>query len=157
MTFGVSKDALCSEIRTLILGGKAAFYVEVASDRSARLRGLMHRESLARCHGMWFDFTDTRLVSLWMKNTAMSLDVIFISEEMVVEHIVENTVPFSLDLLESKVLVRYALEVPSGTSNSYNVSVGDHVIFDKDRKINISDEQTSMPAENAVCALLKTN
>jgi hypothetical protein len=66
-------------------------------------------------------------------------------------------VPFSLDLLESKVLVRYALEVPSGTSNSYNVSVGDRVIFDKDRKINVSDEQTSKPAGNAVCALLKTN
>ncbi len=153
MFFSIIKNVLCMEIYTVKLGNKAEFSVELARDRPTRAQGLMDRESLALCHGMWFDFGDVRLVSMWMKNTSISLDVVFISEGLVVKQIIENTIPFSLDLLESKAPVRYALEVLSGTSNFYDFSIGDTVFFGKEEKVDLSTGQKYKTEEKATCAL----
>jgi len=157
MVFGIPKDGSSGEMRTLIVEDKAKFYVELANDPSTRARGLMFRESLTECHGMWFDFSDTKVVSMWMKDTAMSLDIFFINEDLVVEHIIENTLPFSLGLLKSEMPVRYALEVTSGAKNSYNIVVGDRIII-SENGYEGADMTYKYPYEragSATCAPLK--
>ena len=159
MIFGIPKEGSSGEMRTLTVEDKAKFYVELANDQSTRARGLMFRESLTECHGMWFDFSDTKVVSMWMKDTAMSLDIFFINEDLVVEHIIENTLPFSLGLLKSEMPVRYALEVTSGAKNSYNIVVGDRIIITKNGYEG-ADMTYKYPYErsgSAMCAQLKTN
>lgn len=155
LIFGIPKESSCREMRTLIVENKALFNVELANERSTREQGLMFRESLAECHGMWFDFVDTKLVSMWMKNTAMSLDIVFVNEALVVEHVIESTVPYSLALLRSEVPVRYALELISGSINLYNINIGDRVILGKERG-NDRDNDYKY-SEGAICAQLKTN
>ena len=159
MIFGIPKEGSSGEMRTLTVEDKAKFYVELANDQSTRARGLMFRETLTECHGMWFDFSETKVVSMWMKDTAMSLDIFFVNEDLVIEHIIESTLPFSLALLKSEMPVRYALEVTSGAKNSYNIVVGDRIIISKN-----GHEGTAMtykyPYErsgSAMCAQLKTN
>ena len=151
LIFGIPKESSCREMRTLIVENKALFNVELANDRSTRERGLMFRESLAECQGMWFDFADTKLVSMWMKNTAMSLDIVFVNEALVVERVIESTVPYSLALLKSEVPVRYVLELISGSINLYNISIGDRVILGKEHGDNRYKH-----SEGATCAQLKT-
>ena len=157
MVFGIPKDGSSGEMRTLIVEDKAKFYVELANDQSTRARGLMFRETLTECHGMWFDFSETKVVSMWMKDTAMSLDIFFINEDLVVEHIIENTLPVSLGLLKSEMPVRYALEVTSGAKNSYNIVVGDRIIISKNGYEG-ADMTYKYPYErsgSATCAPLK--
>jgi len=142
MVFGIPKDGSSGEMRTLIVEDKAKFYVELANDQSTRARGLI---------------SDTKVVSMWMKDTAMSLDIFFINEDLVVEHIIENTLPFSLGLLKSEMPVRYALEVTSGAKNSYNIVVGDRIIISKNGYEG-ADMTYKYPYErsgSATCAPLK--
>lgn len=147
-------EVSCREMGTLIVENKALFNVELANERSTREQGLMFRESLAECHGMWFDFAETKLVSMWMKNTPMSLDIVFVNETLVVTHLIESTVPYSLALLKSEVPVRYALELASGVVHLYNISIGDRIIIGKERG-NDRDKFYKY-SESAMCAQLKT-
>ena len=93
LILSISTELSCREMRTLIVENKAKFYVELANDQSTRARGLMFRESLAECHGMWFDFSDTKVVSMWMKNTPMSLDIFFVRDVLITKLIIESALP----------------------------------------------------------------
>ena len=159
MIFGIPKEGSSGEMRTLIVEDKAKFYVELANDQSTRARGLMFRETLTECHGMWFDFSETKVVSMWMKDTAMSLDIFFVNEDLVIEHIIESTLPFSLALLKSEMPVRYALEVTSGAKNSYNIVVGDRIIISKNghEETDMTFKYSYERSGSAMCAQLKTN
>ena len=159
LILGIPTEVSCREMRTLIVENKAKFYVELANDQSTRARGLMFRESLADCHGMWFDFSDTKMVSMWMKDTAMSLDIFFVSEDLIIEHIIESTLPFSSALLKSEMPVRYALEVTSGAKNSYNIVVGDRIIISKNghEETDMTFKYSYERSGSAMCAQLKTD
>lgn len=87
----------------------------------------MHREHLAQDHGMLFDFGDTRPVRMWMKNTLIPLDMVFISETGRIEGIAPNTVPMSEEVLASPKPVRYVLEINAGTSAKLGFRAGDTV------------------------------
>lgn len=71
----------------------AVFDVEIADDAAERARGLMFREELSRDAGMLFVYDDARPVSFWMRNTLISLDLVFMDETGVIRHIHENAVP----------------------------------------------------------------
>ena len=71
------------------------FEVEVADDATERSEGLMYRESLADNAGMLFLYPETRQVEFWMKNTPLSLDIVFVREDGTIARIAENTTPMS--------------------------------------------------------------
>jgi uncharacterized membrane protein (UPF0127 family) len=87
----------------------------------------MDRQSMAADHGMLFRFDQTRDVLMWMKNTPLSLDMLFIAENGRIARIAENTVPFSETIIPSGSPVRYVLELNAGTAAKTGVAVGDRV------------------------------
>jgi uncharacterized protein len=103
------------------------FEVEVADDATERSEGLMYRESLADNAGMLFLYPETRQVEFWMKNTPLSLDIVFVREDGTIARIAENTTPMSQDLIPSGEPVRAVLEVKAGTMHQLGVTVGDRL------------------------------
>jgi uncharacterized membrane protein (UPF0127 family) len=107
--------------------GPVGFTVELALTPENRATGLMDRQSMAADHGMLFRFDQTRDVLMWMKNTPLSLDMLFIAENGRIARIAENTVPFSETVIPSGSPVRYVLELNAGTAAKTGVAVGDRV------------------------------
>ena len=105
-------------------GRRVSFSVELAIDDSQRMQGLMHRRTMPADHGMLFDFAQTRLVTMWMKNTVLPLDMLFIDENGVTQHVRENAVPYSEELISSGGEVRYVLELNAGTARRLGIGVG---------------------------------
>jgi hypothetical protein len=107
--------------------GVHPFEVEMAVTPEETSRGLMFRRELAEGHGMLFDFHRDREVSFWMKNTYISLDMIFIRSDGRIMRIAENTTPLSERLVPSNSSVRAVLEVIGGTAKKYGIAPGDRV------------------------------
>ncbi|WP_422370207.1 DUF192 domain-containing protein [Hoeflea sp.] len=107
--------------------GDVEFDVELALTPSDRATGLMHRESMPEKQGMLFRFDRTRLVVMWMKNTPLPLDMIFIDESGVVAGVARDTEPFSETVIPSPGPVRYVLELNAGAALRHGISAGDRV------------------------------
>jgi uncharacterized membrane protein (UPF0127 family) len=109
-----------------------AFTVEVADTPEAITQGMMFRESMAPDAGMLFDFGEVRQASMWMKNTLISLDMLFIDADGQVIAIARNAVPGSTRSLGPGVPVRAVLEIPGGRAKELGIQPGDtvqHPIF----------------------------
>jgi len=104
-----------------------AFEIELAVDADHRQQGLMNRRQMAADHGMLFDFGQTRRVMMWMKNTYLALDMLFIAEDGRVENIRENAVPLSEAIIDSGTPVAYVLELNAGTVRRLGIAAGDRV------------------------------
>jgi hypothetical protein len=110
-------------------GGKShRFKVEVAKSQDERSQGLMFRRTLAPDAGMLFDFGRTEPVAMWMKNTLIPLDMLFIAGDGVIVNIAQRTVPQSLTPIPSAKPVRFVLELPGGTASRLALKPGDKVI-----------------------------
>jgi uncharacterized membrane protein (UPF0127 family) len=107
--------------------GLHTFTVEWAVTPEERAKGLMFRESMAEDHGMVFDFGTELPVTFWMKNTPLSLDMIFIRADGSVDSIARNTTPFSEATVPSSGRVQYVLEVLAGTADRIGLEPGDTV------------------------------
>ncbi|SOE08357.1 hypothetical protein SAMN05877838_0070 [Hoeflea halophila] len=107
--------------------GPVEFSVELALTPADRASGLMNRTSMAADHGMLFKFDQTRKVLMWMKNTPLPLDMLFIDESGTVVRIAERTEPYSETIIPSVSPVRYVLELNGGTASPRGISVGDLV------------------------------
>jgi uncharacterized membrane protein (UPF0127 family) len=108
------------------------FTVEMADTPDAIRQGLMFRESLAPDAGMLFDFGEVRAASMWMKNTLIPLDMLFIDASGEVIAIARNAVPGSLRSLGPGVPVRAVLEIAGGRAKELGIAPGDtvtHPIF----------------------------
>ena len=103
------------------------FTVEIADEPAQRQKGLMYRQQLAPDAGMLFDFGEPQQIAMWMKNTYIPLDMLFIAGDGTIRNIAENTVPFSLDAIASRGPVRFVLEVPGGTAARLGLKAGDKV------------------------------
>lgn len=103
------------------------FTVEIANDREEISFGLMERESLDADKGMLFDFDPPREPSMFMKNTLIPLDMLFISHDGYVEMIARNTVPGSLRTISPGVPVRAVLEINGGQAAELGIQPGDTV------------------------------
>ena len=116
------------DIRTA--GGKAhAFKVEVARSESEQARGLMFRDKLAPNRGMIFPMNPPRPASFWMKNTVISLDLIFIAPDGRISNIAANAVPYNLAPLTSIGPVKGVLEIPGGRAAELGIAPGDKVAW----------------------------
>jgi uncharacterized membrane protein (UPF0127 family) len=104
------------------------FTVEVADTPGAVQQGLMFRETLAPDAGMLFDFGVSRPASMWMKNTLIPLDMLFIQEDGLVVAIARNAQPHSLRSISPGVPVRGVLEIPGGRARELGIEPGDRVI-----------------------------
>ena len=104
------------------------FTVELATTRPQLAQGLMYRRQLAADAGMLFDFGHLQSATMWMKNTLIPLDMVFIGGEGEIYGIAERTVPQSLAVIASPGLVRAVLELNGGTAERLGIHAGDRVI-----------------------------
>lgn len=107
--------------------GVQVFSVEMATTEKEKETGLMYRKELADGKGMLFDFNPEQEVSMWMKNTYVSLDMIFIRADGRILRIAENTEPMSTKIISSRGPARAVLEVVAGTAQKYGIRPGDRV------------------------------
>ena len=111
--------------------GAELFEVEIATTPRQRGRGLMDREFLAHDEGMLFLYDSEQMVSMWMKNTLISLDMLFMDGYGIIRHIARETEPLSLDIISSRVPVVAVLEIPGGVADDLGIAVGDRVAYEK--------------------------
>ncbi len=126
----VAEDASLSKIEPLTIATEAdasLFTVEIADTDELRQRGLMFRQRMPEDRGMLFDFGQSRPVGMWMKNTYISLDMLFIRSDGTIAHIAENTVPKSLDVVGVNEPVLAVLELAGGSARRLRIRTGDTV------------------------------
>ena len=122
--------AQATEPQTLEIASKTGvhvFQVELAVTPEEHERGLMFRRELPDGQGMLFDFHFDQNVAFWMKNTYISLDMLFIRGDGRILRIAENTEPFSERNIPSGGPVRGVLEVIAGTAKKLGIAAGDRV------------------------------
>jgi uncharacterized protein len=128
--FVMSSGVGAAELQSLEIvsqSGVHVFSVELAATDEERERGLMFRKQLPDGHGMLFDFETDRNVAMWMKNTLIPLDMIFIRNDGRISNIAENTEPMSTRIIPSRGAVRAVLEVAGGTAKRLGIQAGDRV------------------------------
>jgi uncharacterized protein len=109
-------------------GRRHRFTVEMADTDERRTLGLMHRRTMAPDAGMLFDFKRDGPVSMWMRNTLIPLDMLFMDRTGLVTHIHERAVPMSEAIIESNGSVRAVLELNGGTVQRLGLKIGDRLI-----------------------------
>ncbi|MFA7360430.1 MAG: DUF192 domain-containing protein [Candidatus Kapaibacterium sp.] len=103
--------------------------VEIADNDAKREKGLMFRKTMEETQGMLFVFVISELQSFWMKNTVLSLDIMFVNENKEIVKIHKNTTPYSKESLPSDKKAMYVVEVVAGFSDKYGVKEGDKINF----------------------------
>jgi uncharacterized protein len=103
------------------------FTTEIADTELLRERGLMFRQRMPEDQAMLFDFVEPRPAAMWMKNTYVSLDMVFVREDGTIAAIAENTVPKSLDTVSVQEPVRGVIELAAGTAKKIGIRKGDKV------------------------------
>ena len=103
------------------------FQVEIARTPQARGTGLMYRREMALSHGMLFTYEPSQLVVMWMRNTYIPLDMLFIADNGKITSIAENTVPLADTRISSGQAVRGVLEIVGGSAATLGLRPGDFV------------------------------
>jgi uncharacterized protein len=109
------------------MDGPRSYFIEVADDSSERAVGMMFRKTAEPGRAMLFDFGETRPVTMWMRNTFVPLDIVFIGEDAKIAKISANTEPLSLAIIGSLEPVRFVLELAAGVARRDGLRVGDSV------------------------------
>jgi uncharacterized membrane protein (UPF0127 family) len=109
--------------------GHHHYQVEIAADEAAREHGLMDRRTMAADHGMLFEFPAREPVTFWMKDTYLSLDMVFIDSDGTVRRIAEAARPMSETLIPSIEPVTGVLELNAGQAAAIKLKPGDKVVF----------------------------
>jgi hypothetical protein len=108
--------------------------VEVAINPTERTQGLMYRTKMEEDNGMLFIFERDDMQSFWMKNTIISLDILFIDSKGVINTIHKSTVPFSEKSLPSKGKSQFVVEVNGGYCDRHGIKEGDLIEYKLDQK-----------------------
>ncbi len=124
---GLDQVSLCIKSK----GKDHAFTVEVASTPDQQQKGLMFRTELSDKAGMIFPQPEPRIASFWMKNTVISLDIIFIKPNGKIENIAANTIPYSTDSVSATAPVAAVLELRAGLSAELGIGPADVVLWKK--------------------------
>jgi hypothetical protein len=110
---------------------KKTIDIEIAETDTTREQGLMYRKSMQDNQGMLFIFEKPSIHSFWMKNTLISLDIIFVDERKEIINIYQSTTKKSLKSLPSLRPALYVVEVNSGFTDKYEVKEGDKIEFER--------------------------
>ena len=127
MAAGRAPAAEQGTLEIVTKSGVRPFSVELAVTDEERAKGLMFRKEVPEGYGMLFDFKQDQMVTMWMKNTYVSLDMIFIKHDGRIARIAENTKVLSEDIIPSGQPVRAVLEVVAGTAKKFGIAPGDKV------------------------------
>jgi uncharacterized membrane protein (UPF0127 family) len=112
----------------VVSGGKShTFSVEIADEDAEREQGLMNRDSMARDRGMLFLYPELSRTGVWMKNTRISLDLLFLAEDGKVLAIARKARPGSLRIIDPGVRVKGFLEINGGQAEELGIKPGDVV------------------------------
>ncbi|MGD8779612.1 MAG: DUF192 domain-containing protein [Ignavibacteria bacterium] len=103
--------------------------VELAENDAERSQGLMFRIDLRESQGMLFAFPYENYQSFWMKNTAISLDMIFVNKNFEIVKIHKNTTPYSEESYPSGKPAKYVVEVVSGFTDKHDIKEGDNIVW----------------------------
>jgi hypothetical protein len=109
--------------------GKRTITVEVADTEQARVTGLMFRRSMGDDEGMIFIFPKDDVLTMWMKNTYIPLDMIFVRNNGVIHRVETDTEPLSEDVISSGDKVRAVIELKAGNAERLGLKPGDKVDF----------------------------
>jgi uncharacterized membrane protein (UPF0127 family) len=120
-TFGTS------ELTIQTAAGPQKFSIELALTDAQMEQGLMFRRSMAPDAGMLFDFKQPTPVTMWMKNTVIPLDMLFLDTSGRIIDIHERAVPYSTDIIASAAPSRYVIELNGGTVARLGIKLGDQV------------------------------
>jgi uncharacterized membrane protein (UPF0127 family) len=108
--------------------------IEIAETKEARRKGLMGRHSLNMTNGMLFIYEREALISFWMHNTPISLDMIFVNSKRRIIHIAESTRPMSKQGYGSQMPAQYVVEVPAGFAKFFNIKKGMRIRWQRNQK-----------------------
>jgi len=117
-----------SRLEVITDRGSYFFDVELALTPDERATGLMYREKMDIRHGMLFRFDSVRPVTMWMKNTLIPLDMVFIRQDGIVAGIKHNAQPHSEDLISSGEPVGYVLELNAGVADGIGLEPGNRIV-----------------------------
>lgn len=113
---------------TIISGDdRHVFSVELANTPESRARGLMYRRSMPDDHGMLFDFGRVDMVSMWMRNTYIPLDMLFVRADGSIARIARDTEPLSERPISSGEPVLSVFEINAGISDRLGIAAGDRI------------------------------
>ncbi|BBK41843.1 hypothetical protein STVA_18630 [Allostella vacuolata] len=112
-------------------GRRHAFTVEVALTDAQQMQGLMYRRSLEPDRGMIFIYKADAPLAMWMKNTYIPLDMLFLSADGRIINLIENVPPQTLDSRPSDGPARAVVELAAGTVARLGIRPGDRVIHDR--------------------------
>jgi uncharacterized protein len=132
MTVTVPAGARAAELRveTMVIeteSGRHSFATEIADTDPARARGLMFRRHLPADHAMLFIWGAPIEAAMWMKNTLIPLDMLFVAGDGRVVHIAANTTPQSLTVITAGQPVRAVIELAGGTAARLGIKTGSRV------------------------------
>ncbi len=100
------------------------FTIEYALTNSQKEKGLMFRDNLCEKCGMLFDFNSEQKVRMWMKNTKIPLDMVFMNSKKTVVFIAKNTIPNSTNTISTLIPTQYVLELNAGSAQKYGIKIG---------------------------------
>lgn len=103
--------------------------VEIADNPGSREKGLMHRSDISYEEGMIFIFDTSEPRAFWMKNTPISLDILFLNEAFEIVSIAKYTLPYSEESIPSEEISKYVVEVKAGFCDSFGIKTGDKIVF----------------------------
>jgi uncharacterized membrane protein (UPF0127 family) len=117
-----------SELTIVSSTGRHRFKVEVAETQAQMTQGLMFRRSLAPDAGMLFDYKQPTMATMWMRNTLIPLDMLFVDAQGRIVNIHQRAVPQSLDVIAAAAPVRAVIELNGGTAARLSIEPGDQVV-----------------------------
>ncbi|HZF16448.1 MAG TPA: DUF192 domain-containing protein [Steroidobacteraceae bacterium] len=128
---GTTPDSLADFPKTTVtLSNEAGTHLIdawLADSPAHRSQGLMFVRTLPPDSGMLFVYGESQYISMWMKNTYVSLDMLFVGDDGRIGNIVENAKPLSLDTIDSGGKAIAVLELPAGTAKRLGLRTGDRV------------------------------
>jgi uncharacterized membrane protein (UPF0127 family) len=99
----------------------ASFNIAIAKSDEQKMYGLMNLKKLPKDHGMLFSFKESQVINMWMKNTKIPLDMIFIDTDNEISVIRSDSKPNSLELISSEKEARYVLEINAGLAQELGI------------------------------------
>ncbi len=110
-------------------GRKIKFDIEIAKTEDEKANGLMFRKKMAKNSGMLFLFDEPEIIKMWMKNTYIALDMLFIDDKGHVVKIAHNTTPMSTKVISSEVRIVAVLEINAMLSDQLSIKEGDLFVY----------------------------
>jgi uncharacterized membrane protein (UPF0127 family) len=118
-----------TELTIVSATGRHRFKIEIAETPAQMEQGLMFRTSLPPDAGMLFIYKDPTIATMWMRNTLIPLDMLFVDARGRIVNIHQRAVPQSLDVIAAAAPVRAVIELNGGTATRLGIKPGDQVIY----------------------------